>query len=139
MNRTDSLYKRYRFPAETISQAVWPCSRFNLSHCDIEELSAERGITVTCDTIRLWCRRFAPKFARRLQRKHRGCGDTFIIDEVFVKIDGKQHSLWRAVDRAGEVVDVFLQKWPVGKAAKRFFRRLIESHQGELRKVVTDI
>jgi putative transposase len=44
-----------------------------------------------------------------LKRKHRGFGDTFYIDEVFVKINGKQHYLWRAVDQDGEVVDVYLQ------------------------------
>jgi hypothetical protein len=55
-----------------------------------------------------------------LKRKHRGYGDTFFIDEVFVKINGKQHYLWRAVDQDGEVVDVFLQAKRDGTAAKRF-------------------
>jgi putative transposase len=73
-----------------------------------------------------------------LKRKHRGYGDTFYIDEVFVKINGKQHYLWRAVDQDGEVVDVFLQARRDGAAAKRFFRRLLRSHGGEPRKIVTD-
>jgi putative transposase len=73
-----------------------------------------------------------------LKRKHRGYGDTFFIDEVFVKINGKQHYLWRAVDQDGEVVDVFLQARRDGAAAKRFFRQLIRSHGGEPRKIVTD-
>jgi putative transposase len=60
------------------------------------------------------------------------------IDEVFVKIKGKQHYLWRAVDQDGEVVDVYLQARRDGAAAKRFFGRLIRSHQGEPRKIVTD-
>ena len=60
-----------------------------------------------------------------MKRKHRGFGDTFFIDEVFVKIDGKQHYLWRAVEQDGEVVDVFLQAYRNGAAAKRFFRRLL--------------
>ena len=55
-----------------------------------------------------------------------------------MKIQGKQHYLWRAVDQDGEVVDVFLQKRRDGKAAKRFFRRLLRNHQGEPRKIVTD-
>jgi putative transposase len=73
-----------------------------------------------------------------LKRKHRGYGDTFYIDEVFVKINGKQHYLWRAVDQDGEVVDVFLQARRDGAAAKRFFKRLLRSHGGEPRKIVTD-
>jgi putative transposase len=64
--------------------------------------------------------------------------DTFSIDEVFVRINGKQHHLWRAVDQHGEVVDVFLQARRDGAAAKRFFKRLLRSHGGELRKIVTD-
>ncbi len=67
-----------------------------------------------------------------------GYGDTFFIDEVFVKIDGKQHYLWRAVDQDGEVVDVFLQRRRDGKAAKRFFKRLLKVHRMEPRKIVTD-
>ena len=63
---------------------------------------------------------------------------TFYIDEVFVKINGKQHYLWRAVDQDGEVVDVCLQTKRNGAAAKRFFRRLLRSHGGEPRKIVTD-
>jgi putative transposase len=64
--------------------------------------------------------------------------DTFFIDEVFVRINGKQHYLWRAVDQDGEVVDVFLQARRDGAAAKRFFKRLLRSHGGEPRKIVTD-
>ena len=73
-----------------------------------------------------------------MKRKHRGYGDTFHIDEVFVKINGKQHYLWRAVDQDGEVVDVYLQARRDGAAAKRFFKRLLRSHGGEPRKIVTD-
>jgi putative transposase len=73
-----------------------------------------------------------------LRRKHQGYGDTFFIDEVFVKIQGARHYLWRAVDQDGEVVDVFLQKRRDGKAAKRFFKRLLRKHKGEPRKIATD-
>ena len=132
------LYKRYRFPPEIIQHAVWLYYRFNLSHRDIEDLLAERGINVTYEAIRLWCNRFGPKYANRLKRKHRGYGDTFFIDEVFIKIDGKQHYLWRAVDQDGEVVDVYLQKRRDGAAAKRFFKKLLKTHQSEPRKIVTD-
>ena len=82
--------------------------------------------------------KFGALYARRLKRKHRGYGDTFYIDEVFVKINGKQHYLWRAVDQDGEVVDVNLQTTRDGTAAKRFFRRLLRSHGGAPRKIVPD-
>jgi putative transposase len=93
---------------------------------------------VSYEAIRLWCNKFGSKYAQRLRRKHQGYGDTFVIDEVFVKIQGRQHYLWRAVDQDGEVVDVFLQKRRDGKAAKRFFKRLLRRHRGEPRKIVTD-
>jgi len=83
------LYKGHRFPPEIIQYAVWLYHRFNLSHRDIEDLLAERGITVSYEAIRLWCNKFGLKYVRRLKKKHQGFGDTFFIDEVFVKIDGK--------------------------------------------------
>jgi putative transposase len=145
-----NTYKRHRFPPDIISYAVWLYYRFNLSHRDIEDLLAERGITVSREAIRLWypkhslrswgrlCIKFGAIYTRRLKRKHRGYGDTFFIDEVFVKINGKQHYLWRAVDQDGEVVDVYLQAKRDGVTAKRFFKRLIRNHSGEPRKIVTD-
>lgn len=133
-----NTYKRHRFPPDIISYAVWLYYRFNLSHRDIEDLLAERGIIVSYEAIRLWCIKFGRQYTKRLRRKHQGYGDTFYIDEVFVKINGKQHYLWRAVDQDGEVVDVFLQAKRDGAAAKRFFRRLLRNHGGEPRKIVTD-
>jgi putative transposase len=110
----------------------------SMSHSDIEDLLAERGITVSREAIRLWCIKFGAIYTRRLKRKHRGYGDTFFIDEVSVRINGKQHYLWRAVDQDGEVVNVYLQARRDGTAAKRFFKRLLRSHGGEPRKIVTD-
>ena len=133
-----NTYKRHRFPPEIISYAVWLYYRFNLSHRDIEDLLAERGITASHESIRLWCIKFGAIYTRRLKRKHRGYGDTVFIDEVFIKINGKQHYLWRTVDQDGEVVDVYLQAKRDGAAAKRFFKRLLRSHGGEPRKIVTE-
>lgn len=133
-----NIYKRYRFPPAIIQYAVWLYFRFNLSHRDIEDLLAQRGIVVTHESIRLWCNKFGSKYAARLRRKHQGYGDTFFIDEVFIKIDGKQRYLWRAVDQDGEVVDVFLQSRRDAKAAKRFFKRMLKKHRGEPREIVTD-
>ena len=133
-----NTYKRHRFPPEIISYAVWLYFRFNLSYRDIEDLLAEREITVSYESIRLWCIKFGSTFARKLRSKHQGYGDTFYLNEVFVKIRGKQHYLWRAVDQDGEVVDVFLQTRRDGAAAKRFFKRLLRSHGKEPRKIATD-
>ncbi len=138
MNTSISKYKRHRFPPEIIQYAVWLHHRFNLSHRDIEDLLAERGIEVSHESIRLWCNKFGPHYARRLKRRHLSFGDTFYIDEVFVKIQGQQKYLWRAVDQDGEVVDVFLQSRRDGAAAKRFFKRLLRNHGNDPRKIVTD-
>ena len=138
MKISKSLYKHHRFPPEIIQHAVWLYYRFNLSGRDIEDLLAERGIAVSYESIRLWCIKFGTEFAKRLRRRHQGYGDTFFIDEVFVRIQGKQHYLWRAVDQDGEVVDVFLQARREGRAETRFFKRLLKAHGGEPRKIVTD-
>lgn len=132
------MYKRYRFPPEIIQCAVWLYFRFNPSHRDIEDLLAQRGIRVTHESIRLWCNKFGSKYASRLRKKNQGYVDTFFIDEVFIKIDGKQRYLWRAVDQDGEVVDVYLQNRRDTKAAKRFFGRLLKKHKGTPREIVTD-
>ena len=149
MNKSKK-YKRYRFPSEIIQYAVWLYYRFNLSHRDIEDLLAERGISVSYEAIRLWCNKFRSKYAARLRIKHQGYGDTFFIDEVFIRINDEQHYLWRAVDQEslprersecigyGEVVDVFLQKRRNPKAVKQFFMRLLRKHKSEPRKIVTD-
>ena len=84
------MYKRHRFPPEIIQYAVWLYHRFNLGHRDVKDLMSHRGIEVSYEAIRLWCNKFGPKYAQRLRRKHQGYGDTFFIDEVFVKIQGQQ-------------------------------------------------
>ena len=91
MTRPASLYKRRRFPPAIIQRAAWLYHRFKLSHRDIEDLLAERGGKVSYESVRLWCKKFGPLFAKRLKRRHPGFGDTFFIDEVFVTIDGKRH------------------------------------------------
>ena len=86
----------------------------------------------------MWCIKFGPSYARKLKQRHSGFGDTFYLDEVFIKLNGKQHYLWRAVDQDGEVVDVFVQSRRNGAAAKQFFKRLLRNHGGEPRTIVTD-
>ena len=102
-------YRGYRFPSEIISHAVWLYYRFGLSFRDVEDLLAERGITVTYEAIRLWCRTFGLNYARRLRRRRGRQGDTWYLDELFVKIQGQQQYLWRAVDEDGDVLDILVQ------------------------------
>ena len=102
----------------------------------VEHEQVEMDIDI--ESIRLWCTKFGPRYARRLKRRHPSFGDTFFIDEVFVKIRDRQHYLWRAVDQDGDVVDVFLQTRRDGNAAKLFFKRLVSTHRHEPRTIVTD-
>jgi putative transposase len=131
-------YKRHRFPPEIISYAVWLFYRFNLSHRDIEDLLAQRGISVSYELVRCWCLKFDQKYAKRLRKKHHVFGDTFFVDEVFIRIGGKQHYLWRAVDQDGEVVDVLLQTRRNTSAAMRFFKRILKSAGSSPHRIVTD-
>ncbi len=76
----------------------------------MEELLAKRGITVTYETIRQWCRKFGAEYARKLKRRQGLLGDVWHLDEVFVKIRGKRHYLWRAVDQDGDLIDILVQR-----------------------------
>ncbi len=129
---------RHRFPSEIISHAVWLYHRFCLSFREVEELLAERGITVTYETIRQWCQKFGQNYARKLKKRQGRLGDTWHIDEVFVTIQGQRHSLYRAVDQDGDVIDILLQRRRNQRAAERFFRRLIKGQGREPRWLMTD-
>lgn len=87
------IHKRHRFPPSIIQHAVWLYCRFNLSVRDLEDLLAELNIFVSYEAIRLWINKFDPEFTKRLRRRHSGFGDTYFLDEVFVRIGGKQHYL----------------------------------------------
>lgn len=138
MGNSATLYKRHRFPSDIIQYAVWLYYRFNLSHRDIEDLLAEKGIDVTHESVRLWCIKFDPEYTRKLGRQHQGYGDTFLLDKVFVRIQGKQRYLWRAIDQDGEVVDILFQARRDGKSVKRFFKRFLKRCRSEPREIVTD-
>jgi putative transposase len=96
-NRTPS-YQRHRFPSDIISHAVWLYHRFCLNFREVEELLAERGITITYESIRQWCQKFGPDYAQKLKKRQGRLGDTWHSDEVFVTIQGERQYLWRAVD-----------------------------------------
>jgi putative transposase len=138
MKNNTPNYSGYRFPPEIISHAVWLYHRFCLSFRDVEDLLAERGIIVTYETIRQWCRKFGPKYARRLKRRQGRLGDTWYLDELFVNIRGQQHYLWRAVDQDGDAIDILLQPRRDRLAAERLFRKLLKGQGREPRRLVTD-
>jgi len=82
----ESLYRRHRFPPEIISHAVWLYHRFTLSFRDVEDLLAERGVTVSYEAIRSWCRKFGPAYARTLRRRQGRLGDIWHVDEVLAMV-----------------------------------------------------
>jgi putative transposase len=138
MDSTTASYRGHRFPPEIISHAVWLHYRFRLSFRDVEDLLAERGITVSHETIRHWCRKFGTEYARRLTRREGRLGDTWYLDELFVSIQGQRQYLWRAVDQDGDVIDILVQPRRDRRAAERFFRRLLKGQGCEPRRLVTD-
>ena len=138
MTSQPSSYRGYRFPADIISHAVWLYYRFGLSFRDVEDLLAERGVTVTYEAIRQWCRKFGLDYARRLRHRRGRQGDTWNLDELFLQIQGRRQYLWRAVDEDGDVLDILVQSRRNRQAAKRFFRKLLNRQGREPRRLITD-
>ncbi|MDV6278491.1 IS6 family transposase [Rhodococcus erythropolis] len=133
-----STYKGFRFPREIIAHCVWLYHRFTLSFREIELMMTARGIAVSYETIRTWCTRFGPEYARRLRRHQPRTGDKWHLDEVFVKIGGVQKYLWRAVDQHGNVLDILIQSKRDGKAATSFFRKILKKQSRQPRALITD-
>ncbi len=131
-------YKRHRFPPAIIGHAVWRYFRFALSYRDVEELLAERGVVLTYETVRQWCRKFGQGYANQLRRRRPRPGDKWHLDEVFIAINGVQHFLWRAVDQDGNVLDILVQRRRNKAAAKKFFRKLLQGLAYVPRVVITD-
>ena len=138
MRQPPDPHYRHRFPAELISQAVWLYHVFSLSFRDVELLLAERGVIVSYESVRQWCLKFGASFAEKLRRRRSRPGDKWHLDEVFIRIQGVLHYLWRAVDQDGVVFDIVVQSRRDAKAAKRFFARLLKGLQYVPRVVVTD-
>ena len=133
-----ALYERHRFPPEIIAYAVWLYYRFALSFRDVEELLASKGVIVSYEAVRLWCGKFGPAFVRNLRPHKKRLGRRWFLDEVFIRINGTLHYLWRAVDHNGVVVDILVQAKRDRVAAERFFRYLIHSAGTLPHTVVTD-
>ncbi len=131
-------YKGFRFPQEIIAHAVWLYYRFPLSFREVEELLYERGIVVTYETVRQWCQKFGQTYANQLRRRRARAGDKWHLDEVFLKINGKTHYLWRAVDQEGNVLDILVQSHRNKAAAKKFFRKLLKGCEYVPRVLITD-
>ena len=135
---SSARYPRHRFPAEVISYAVWLYFRFTLSFRDVQEILFERGVVVSSEAVRLWCRKFGTTYASELKRRERRAGKTWHLDEVFVRIGGKQVYLWRAVDEHGQVLDILVQEKRDADAAERFFRRLLQEAKELPERIITD-
>ena len=138
MHEPSSWYTRHRFPGEGSSHAVSLYSRFLLRYRDVEERLAERGIAARDETIRRWCRTFGQTVADGARRRRARPGDTWHLDEVRVKLKGRTHWLWRAVDQYGLVLDILVQARRTQEAAERFLRRVLDGEDAQPRVVVTD-
>src|SRR5262245_26036509 len=131
-------YKNHRFPGEIMSHGVWLYSRFSLSSRDVEELLLVRGVTVSHEAMRKWCRKFGQDYANQLKRRRPRPGDKWHLDEVFLTINGARHSLWRAVDQEGTVLDMLVQRRRNTQAAKKFFRTLLKGLSYVPRVIIPD-
>src|ERR1700704_4261897 len=138
MRTSISLYHRHRFPAEIISHCVWLFFRFSLSFRDVEEMMASRGVSLTYETVREWSLKFGQTYANCLRHRSPKPGDRWHLDEVFLKINGRIHYLWRAVDQDGDVLDIMVQSKRNKKAAKKFFRKLLKGLRYAPRVIITD-
>ncbi|MFF3656356.1 IS6 family transposase [Streptomyces olivochromogenes] len=138
MGNVSPSYEGHRYPVEVISHGVWLYHRFPLSFREVEELMLERGVTVSYEMVRRWCVKFGQQYANALRRRQPRPGDKWHLDEVFIKVNGKQKYLWRAVDQDGNVLDVLVQNRRDKAAARRFFRRLMKQTGAVPRVVVTD-
>jgi len=131
-------YRRHRFPIEVVEQCVWLYYRFSLRFRDVEEMMAKRGVQLTYETVREWCRKFGTLYAAQLRKKRAEIGSKWHLDEVFLKMNGVQHYLWRAVDQNGTTIDILVQPRRDRWAALRFFRKLLDTAGRTPRVIITD-
>jgi putative transposase len=131
-------YSGYRFPPEIIQQAIWLYLRFTLSLRDVEDLLAERGITVSYESVRRWVIHFGPMIAADLRKRRPKPHTSWHLDEVYLKIDGRMVYLWRAVDAEGEVLDVLVQSKRDQHAALKLMRKLLKKYGFVPDRLITD-
>ena len=134
-------FKYFKTSPEIIRLAVMMYIRFPLSLRNVEDLLHERGIDITHETVRFWWNRFGPLFASSIRKRRVANGSysnwAWHLDEVFVKINGELHYLWRAVDHEGEALEAYVTKRRDRKAALRFLRKAIKRY-GRPEAIVTD-
>ena len=123
-------FRYFNSSPEVIRLAVMLCIRYPLSLRQVEDLLFERGIDICHETVRYWWNRFGPLFAAEIRKRrvHRGSYSLWRWhpDEVFVRINGETHYLWRAVDSEGEVLDILVQSRRNKKAALKLMRGLLK-------------
>jgi putative transposase len=135
-------FRYFQSSPEIIRLAVMMYVRFPLSLRNVEDLLHERGIDISHETVRFWWNRFGLMFAAEIRRKRVQQLRAFSnwqwhLDEVFVKINGERHYLWRAVDHEGEVLESFVTKTRDRKAALKFLKKTMRRH-GSPKTLVTD-
>ena len=131
-------FKRHRFPADVIRQAVWLYFRFTLSVRDVEELLAHRGIEASREAVRCWVIKFGPLIAANLRRRRSAPTGRWHLDEMVVRIGGRRMYLWRAVDDEGEVLDVLVQKRRNKHSALKLLRKLLKNQGVHPETITTD-
>ena len=134
-------FRYFNSSPEIIRLTVMMYVRYPRSLRQVEDLLYERGIDICHETVRFWWNRFGPMFAAEIRRRrihHRSYSNwRWHLDEVFVKINGETHYLWRAVDHEGEVLEVFATKRRDRKAALQFLKRAMKRY-GQPKVIVTD-
>ena len=124
---SSSVFAGFRFPREVIAVAVRWYLRYGLSYRNVEELLAERGVTVDHVTIYRWVQRFTPEFIEAARPCRHAPGDRWFVDETYVKVSGRWAYLYRVVDQHGQVIDVLLSITRDLTAARRFFTRALRA------------
>ena len=142
MSKVDNPFRYFNSSPEVIRLVVMMYVRFPLSLRNVEDLLFERGIDICHETVRLWWNRFGPLFAADIRRQRvsrmRGFRHwRWHFDEVFLKINGERHYLWRAVDHEGEVLESYVTKKRDKSAALQFFKKALKRH-GSPATIVTD-
>ncbi|WP_375572577.1 IS6 family transposase [Seohaeicola saemankumensis] len=134
-------FRYFKTSPEIIRLAVMLYVRFPLSLRNVEDMLHERGVDVSHETVRFWWHRFGPMFASEIKKRRiegmKSSRWRWHLDEVFVKINGERHYLWRAVDHEGEVLESYVTKTRDKKAALKFLRKAMRKH-GQPETIVTD-
>ncbi len=137
-----SPFRYFRTSPEIIRLAVMMYVRYSLSLRNVEDLLHERGIDISHETVRFWWNRFGPMFAAEIRKRRvegmRSSYWRWHLDEMFVKVNGEKHYLWRAVDHEGEILETFVTKTRDKKAALKFLKKTLKRH-GRAVELATDL